>query len=196
MEAKGRCFWLDEKKPDYVKYHDEEWGVPVYDDLKMFEFLTLESAQAGLSWYTILSRREEYRKAFADFDASKVVNFTDEDVDILMNNKGIIRNKLKIKAAISNARIFLDIQQSEGSFSNYLWNYVDGKPIINKFKTPEDFPASSPLSDKISKDLKKRGFKFFGTTICYAHLQASGIINDHSCNCFRRQEIISSYSLD
>lgn len=196
MEAKGRCFWLDEKKPDYVKYHDEEWGVPVYDDLKMFEFLTLESAQAGLSWYTILSRREEYRKAFADFDASKVVNFTDKDIEILMNNKGIIRNKLKIKAAISNARIFLDIQQSEGSFSNYLWNYVDGKPIINKFKTPEDFPASSPLSDKISKDLKKRGFKFFGTTICYAHLQASGIINDHSCNCFRRQEIISSYSLD
>jgi len=196
MEAKGRCFWLDEKKPDYVKYHDEEWGVPVYDDLKMFEFLTLESAQAGLSWYTILSRRDEYRKAFADFDASKVVNFTDKDIEILMNNKGIIRNKLKIKAAISNARIFLDIQQSEGSFSNYLWNYVDGKPIINKFKTPEDFPASSPLSDKISKDLKKRGFKFFGTTICYAHLQASGIINDHSCNCFRRQEIISSYSLD
>lgn len=180
-----RCPWLDETKPDYIKYHDEEWGVPVYDDKKMFEFIILESAQAGLSWYTILKRREGYRKAFADFDVVKVSNFDDKKVEELMLDSSIIRNRAKIKAAIGNAKVFIEIQEEFGSFCNYLWAYVNNKPIKNTIKSIEDYPATTPLSDKISKDLKKRGFKFFGSTICYAHLQACGLVNDHAENCFK-----------
>ncbi|MCO4797747.1 MAG: DNA-3-methyladenine glycosylase I [Colwelliaceae bacterium] len=184
-----RCPWLDTTKADYVRYHDEEWGVPVHDDKKMFEFIILESAQAGLSWYTILKRRNGYKNAFANFDVVKVSNFNDEKIEELMQDSSIIRNKLKIKAAISNAKIFIEIQKEFGSFCNYLWAFVDNKTIINTVKSLDDYPATSPISDTISKDLKKRGFKFFGSTICYAHLQACGLINDHSESCFRKSEV-------
>lgn len=185
-----RCPWLDTSKPDYVKYHDEEWGVPVHDDKKMFEFIILESAQAGLSWYTILKRREGYKKAFANFDVNTVANFNNEKIEELMLDSSIIRNRLKIQAAISNAKIFIEIQKEFGSFCSYIWNYVDNKTIENNIELLEDYPATSPISDAISTDLKKRGFKFFGSTICYAHLQACGIINDHSKYCFRKSEVI------
>ncbi len=182
-----RCPWSG-TDPLYVQYHDEEWGVPVHDDKKMFEFLILESAQAGLSWITILKRREGYRKAFANFEAEKVALFKDEDVERLMQDVGIIRNKAKIVAAINNAKIFLQIQREHGSFCNYIWSYLpNSKPIKNQFKSQKEVPANTPLSDKISKDLKKRGFKFFGTTICYAHLQAVGMVNDHIISCFRHK---------
>lgn len=193
MSEPCRCPWLDQTKPDYVEYHDKEWGVPVYDDTKMFEFLVLESAQAGLSWYTILKRREGYRKAFANFNANKVAKFDQEQVEQLMANPAIIRNRAKINAAINNAQVFLAIQQEFGSFSDYLWSYVDHKPVVNELNTMSDYPATTELSDRISKDLKQRGFKFFGPTICYAHLQACGIINDHIVDCFRRQQIIAAY---
>lgn len=189
----NRCPWLDESKPDYVKYHDEEWGVPVYDDKKMFEFIVLESAQAGLSWYTILKRREGYKKAFADFDVEKVAQYTEQDVERLMGNAEIIRNRAKIKATISNAKSFISVQKEFGSFSDYLWGFVKHTPIVNKLSSLENYPATSEISDEISSDLKKRGFKFFGSTICYAHLQACGLYNDHSENCFRKQEIIEAY---
>ena len=185
-----RCPWLDTSKPDYVKYHDEEWGVPVHDDKKMFEFIILESAQAGLSWYTILKRREGYKKAFANFDVNTVANFNNEKIEELMLDSSIIRNRLKIQAAISNAKIFIEIQKEFGSFCSYIWNYVDNKTIENNIELLEDYPATSPISDAISTDLKKRGFKFFGSTICYAHLQACGLINDHSKYCFRKSEVI------
>ncbi|WP_440876712.1 DNA-3-methyladenine glycosylase I [Thalassotalea sp. PLHSN55] len=185
-ETNCRCPWLDLSKPDYVKYHDEEWGVPVYDDKKMFEFIILESAQAGLSWYTILKRRAGYKEAFANFDVEQVAKFDQDKVEQLMQDTSIIRNRAKINAAINNAKVFIAIQQECGSFSNYLWAYVNNTPIINHFKTLADYPATSDLSDKISKDLKRRGFKFFGSTICYAHLQACGILNDHSESCFRK----------
>ncbi len=188
-KLKCRCPWLDESKEDYVKYHDEEWGVPVYDDKKMFEFIILESAQAGLSWYTILKRRNGYRDAFANFDVNEVVNFNDEKVDELMLDSSIIRNRLKIKAAISNAKIFIEIQKEFGSFCKYIWGFIDHKTIVNNLKTLEDYPATSLISDAISKDLKKKGFKFFGSTICYAYLQACGLINDHSESCFRKREV-------
>lgn len=185
-----RCPWLDTSKPDYVKYHDEEWGVPVHDDKKMFEFIILESAQAGLSWYTILKRREGYKKAFANFDVNTVANFNNEKIEELMLDSSIIRNRLKIQAAISNAKIFIELQKEFGSFCSYIWNYVDNKTIENNIELLEDYPATSPISDAISTDLKKRGFKFFGSTICYAHLQACGLINDHSKYCFRKSEVI------
>lgn len=182
-----RCGWCG-NDPLYVKYHDEEWGKEVTDDNKMFEFLVLESAQAGLSWITILRRREGYRKAFANFNAKKVAKFTEADVERLMQDEGIIRNRLKIKAAISNAKLFLDIQKEFGSFCDYLKNFLPkGKPVVNKWKTLAEIPASTPLSDAISKDMKKRGFKFFGTTICYAHLQAVGYVNDHLVDCHCRK---------
>lgn len=175
-----RCHWPG-KDPMYIKYHDEEWGKEVHDDKKLFEFLVLESAQAGLSWITILRRREGYRKAFADFDVSKVAGFGEDDVERLMNDTGIIRNKLKILAAINNAKLFLDVQREFGSFDKYLYSFMpDGKPIINYY---ERAPASTGISDAISKDMKKRGFKFFGTTICYAHMQATGMVNDHLPDC-------------
>ena len=184
-----RCEWCG-NDPLYVKYHDEEWGCEVTDDDKMFEFLVLESAQAGLSWITILRKRENYRKAFAGFDVRKVVLFTEQDVDRLMQDAGIIRNRLKIKATISNAVHFLEVQKEFGSFCNYLKSFLpDGKPIINRPASLSEIPASTPLSDAISKDMKKRGFKFFGTTICYAHLQAVGYVNDHVTSCFRSGKI-------
>ena len=181
-----RCGWVG-NDPLYIKYHDDEWGTEVTDDKTMFEFLVLESAQAGLSWITILRKREGYKKAFAGFDAEKVAKFTDKDVERLINDEGIVRNKLKVKATISNARLFLDVQKEFGSFCNYMKSFLpDGKPIINHWKTLAEVPASTPLSDAISKDMKKRGFKFFGTTICYAHLQAVGYVNDHLTDCICR----------
>jgi DNA-3-methyladenine glycosylase I len=178
-----RCGWCG-TDPLYVRYHDEEWGREVNDDGKMFEFLVLESAQAGLSWITILRRRENYRLAFAGFDARKVAAFTAEDVERLMQDAGIIRNRRKIEATISNARHFLDIQQEFGSFCHYLKSFLPGgKPVVNRWETLAEIPASTPLSDAISRDMKKRGFKFFGTTICYAHLQATGYVNDHLTGC-------------
>jgi DNA-3-methyladenine glycosylase I len=175
-----RCHWPG-KDELYIKYHDEEWGKETHDDKKLFEFLVLESAQAGLSWITILRRREGYRKAFADFNVEKVALFTDEDVERLLNDAGIIRNRLKVLAAINNTKLFIEVQKEFGSFDKYLYSFMpDGKPIVNQH---EKIPASTPISDAISKDMKKRGFKFFGTTICYAHMQATGMVNDHLPDC-------------
>ena len=195
MNAKPleRCSWVDLDKCDYVAYHDMEWGVPVYDDLVMFEFLTLEAAQAGLSWYTVLKKREHYRKAFAGFDPAKVARFTPERIEILLRNKGLIRNRLKIEAAVGNARAFLEVQQAYDGFCNYIWSFVEGKPRVNILRKRVDFVATSPESDRLSKDLKKRGFKFVGSTIVYAHMQATGLVNDHTVSCFRRREIIAEY---
>jgi DNA-3-methyladenine glycosylase I len=182
----GRCGWCGTDGL-YVKYHDEEWGKPVTDDGKLFEFLVLESAQAGLSWITILRKREGYRKAFCGFDAGKVARMTDDDVERLMHFDGIVRNRLKIKAAITNARLFLAVQEEFGSFRNYTLSFFpDGKPITNHFRSLSEIPVSSPESDAMSRDMKKRGFKFFGSTICYAHLQASGFVNDHLTGCICR----------
>ena len=183
QENNQRCDWST-SDPIYIKYHDKEWGKEVTDDQKMFEFLVLEGAQAGLSWITILKRRDAYRNAFADFNAEKVAKMIEQDVERLMQNSGIIRNRLKIIATITNALHFLEIQKEFGSFCNYLKTFLpNGKPIINHWKTLSEIPASTPLSDAISKDMKKRGFKFFGTTICYAHLQAVGYVNDHLEDC-------------
>lgn len=182
-----RCNWCG-NDPLYVKYHDEEWGVPVHADKKHFEFLVLESAQAGLSWITILRKRENYRKAYDDFDFIKVSQYDDEKVNELIQNPGIIRNRLKILASINNAKMFLKIQEEFGSFDNYIWAFVDNKPLINHWEDISNVPATSDLSDTVSKDLKKRGFKFFGSTTTYAHLQATGIINDHITSCFRYSE--------
>jgi DNA-3-methyladenine glycosylase I len=175
-----RCSWAGTDEL-YIKYHDEEWGKEVHDDKILFEFLVLESAQAGLSWITILRRREGYRKAFADFDVHKVASFTTDDVERLMQDTGIIRNRLKILAAISNAKLFIEVQKEFGSFDKYLYSFMPGgKPVVNHL---DHFIASTPISDAISKDMKKRGFKFFGTTICYAHMQATGMVNDHIDGC-------------
>lgn len=179
-----RCEWCHGSDL-YREYHDTEWGVPCFDDHKLFEFLILESAQAGLSWITILKKRENYRKAFADFDAEKVARFNSRSVERLMADAGIVRNRMKIESAISNAELFLELQASHGSFANYLWGFQDGKPIQNSFTSLSEIPASTPLSDTISKDMKKRGFRFFGTTICYAHMQAVGMVNDHVVSCHR-----------
>ncbi|MDQ7949545.1 MAG: DNA-3-methyladenine glycosylase I [Pedobacter sp.] len=184
-QSTTRCSWCG-SDPLYIKYHDEEWGKPVYDDKILFEFLILEGAQAGLSWITILRRRENYRKAFADFDVHKVAAFTEKDVERLMNDEGIIRNRLKINGAITNAKLFIEIQKEFGSFANYMWGYLPGgKPIVNDFKQG-GIPARTEISDQIAKDMKKRGFKFFGTTICYAHMQATGMVNDHVIGCIAR----------
>ena len=181
-----RCSWCG-NDPLYVKYHDEEWGKSVFDDRILFEFLILESAQAGLSWITILRKRENYRKAFADFDVQKVAAFTIKDIDRLLQDSGIIRNRLKIAAAISNAGLFIDIQNKFGSFSNYIREFLPNKKqIINHWESQTKLPARTDLSDKISGDMKKRGFKFFGTTICYAHMQATGMVNDHLLDCIAR----------
>lgn len=186
MTEVKRCAWCG-TDPLYVKYHDEEWGKPVYDDKVLFEFLLLESAQAGLSWITILRKREGYRAAFADFDVKKVAAFDEADAERLMNDPGIIRNRLKIKAAISNAQLFIKIQEEFGSFSDYIWGFIPGrKPIQNAVKSMSDVPARTEISDAIAKDMKKRGFKFFGTTICYAHMQATGMVNDHMESCIAR----------
>jgi DNA-3-methyladenine glycosylase I len=189
-----RCPWVDLSKPDYVHYHDVEWGVPVTDDSTLFEFITLEAAQAGLSWYTVLKKRDGYRRAFANFDVNKVARFNARSAERLMNDAGIIRNRLKIDAAINNARRFIETQQEFGSFSKYFWGFVDGKPIVNVLRDKADFKATTELSDFVAKDLKKRGFKFLGSTTIYAHLQATGLVNDHTMNCFRRQQILDAYA--
>jgi DNA-3-methyladenine glycosylase I len=186
MITKKRCAWC-EKDDLYRDYHDNEWGKPVYDDDSLFEFLILETFQAGLSWYTILAKRENFRKAFDNFDYKKIVKYDDAKVEELLQNEGIIRNKLKVRATISNAIAFMEVQKEFGSFSKYIWNFVDGKPIDNKPKTLKDVPATTPVSDAISKDLKKRGFKFVGSTVMYAHMQATGMVNDHVEDCFVRR---------
>ena len=175
-----------------VKYHDKEWGVPLHDDRKLFEFIVLDSAQAGLSWKTILYRREGYRKAFGNFDPKKIAKYTKKDVKRLLNDKGIIRNRLKIESTITNAQKFLEIQKEFGSFDKYIWQFVAHKPIRNKFRSLKDIPANSKESDSMSKDLKKRGFRFVGSTICYAFMQASGMVNDHIVQCFRYKELWQS----
>jgi DNA-3-methyladenine glycosylase I len=188
-----RCPWLDTSRPDYVKYHDEEWGVPLYDDNKLFEFLTLESAQAGLSWYTILKKREAYRRAFDHFNIEVVATYSQSKVEELMLNSDIIRNRRKINAAINNAQRFIEIQQEFGTFSDYMWSFVNHKTIVNYYKELSDYPATSTASDTWSKDLKKRGFKFVGSTICYAHMQACGMVNDHSNDCYKKSQIIKQF---
>ena len=185
MQTKTRCAWC-EKDDLYRNYHDTEWGKPVYDDTKLFEFLILETFQAGLSWHTVLSKRENFRKAFVNFDYKKIALFNEEKIQELLLNAGIIRNQLKIRAAVSNAQVFMNVQEEFGSFSNYIWKFTNGKVIDNVPKTLQDVPASTPLSDAISKDLKKRGFKFVGTTVVYAHLQATGMVNDHIESCWTR----------
>ena len=190
--ALQRCPWLDLDKPDYVAYHDREWGVPVHDDRKHFEFLTLESAQAGLSWYTVLRKRTNYRKAFAEFDPVKVARFNAAKIEQMLQDPGLIRNRRKISAAVENARHFLAVQDEFGSFSAYIWRFVDGEPIVNEFRTLADLPATSRSSDALSKDLKKRGFKFIGSTVIYAHMQATGMVNDHVLDCFRRSQILNA----
>ena len=195
FDNKNRCPWVDMTKPEYVAYHDREWGVPVHDDRVIFEFLTLEAAQAGLSWYTVLRKRESYRQAFAGFDPQKVARYGKKQIEALLKNPGIIRNRLKIEAAINNAGKFLQVQSDFGSFDAYIWRFVDGKPIVNRLKTLKDYPASSRESDALSKDLKQRGFKFVGSTIIYAHMQATGMVNDHSETCFRRKPIIAEHVL-
>ena len=183
-----RCKWAG-KDPLYIEYHDKQWGVPVYEDAKIFEFLLLETFQAGLSWITILRRRENFRTAFDNFDFQEIANYSDEKLEDLRKDAGIIRNRLKIKAAKSNALAFMEVQKEFGTFSKYIWSFLDGKPIKNAFKTMSELPANTPLSDKISADLKKRGFKFVGSTIVYAHMQAMGIVNDHTTDCFRYNEV-------
>lgn len=180
-----RCPWSEGVSPAYLAYHDTEWGVPVRDDLRQFEFLVLEGAQAGLSWSTILHRREGYRRAFAGFDPEKVARFSRRKIKSLLQDASIIRNRLKVEAAVSNARAFLEVQARHGSFSAYIWSFVDGKPIINRRRRPSDVPATSPASDALSKDLRRQGFRFVGSTIMYAHMQATGLVNDHLLCCFR-----------
>lgn len=187
MEAKTRCAWC-EKDDLYRKYHDEEWGNAVYDDPTLFEFLILETFQAGLSWYTVLAKRDSFRKAFDQFDYQKIAAYSEEKIQELMANPGIIRNQLKIRAAVSNALAFMKVQEEFGSFSKYIWGFTDGKPIDNNPKTLKEIPATTPLSDTISKDLKKRGFKFVGSTVVYAHMQATGMVNDHIEECFTRNQ--------
>lgn len=185
---KTRCAW-SLGSDIYKKYHDDEWGVPIHDEHKLFEFVILEGAQAGLSWITILKRREGYRQAFANFDPEKVATFDQQKIEELIQFEGIIRNRRKVESAISNAKAFLKIQNEFGSFDRYIWGFVNHKPIVNHFKTLADLPAQTDLSVLISKDLKKRGFNFMGPTIVYAHMQATGMINDHLVSCFRHQEL-------
>lgn len=180
---KKRCEWA--RKEDMIEYHDKEWGVPVHDDRKLFEMLILEGAQAGLSWSTILKRRNTYKKAFDNWDSKKILRYNDKDVKRLLNDPGIIRNRLKILATINNAKRFLEVKKEFGSFDKYIWDFVNNKQIVNKFKKLSEIPAKTPISDEMSKDLKKRGFSFVGSTICYAFMQAVGMTNDHLVYCFR-----------
>ncbi len=189
MDKKIRCAWSG-SDPIYVDYHDLEWGFPARDDRKQFEFLVLESAQAGLSWLTILTRRAGYQRLYAGFDAEQVARFDETRVLTMLQDPGIIRNRKKIESSINNARLFLEISGKHGSFSNYLWGFVDGKQVVNHFTSQSEMPANTLLSDTISKDLKQKGFKFLGSTIIYAHLQATGLVNDHLESCFRHQECI------
>lgn len=185
-----RCAWVNASEPLYERYHDEEWGVPVHDDNALFERICLEGAQAGLSWLTILRKRENYRAAFDGFDPAKVARYDDAKVAELLGNAGIVRNRLKIASAINNAQKFLAVQEAFGSFDRYLWDFVDGKPIQNHWKSLSEIPAETDLSRKLSKDLSKRGFKFVGSTICYAMMQACGLVNDHTVDCFRHAEVM------
>jgi DNA-3-methyladenine glycosylase I len=185
----NRCAWVNPNDPLMVGYHDREWGMPVHDDRKHFEFLVLEGAQAGLSWSTILKRREGYRRAFSDFDPQRVASYPDTKIEELLLDASIIRNRQKIEATVRNARAFLALQQEFGSFDSYCWRFVDGRPIVNRRRTTKDLPATSPESDAFSKDLKKRGFGFVGSTIIYAHMQAVGMVNDHLVDCFRYSEV-------
>lgn len=187
-EVKIRCKWCG-NDPLYIKYHDEEWGVPVHDDQKLFEMLILEGAQAGLSWITVLKKRENYRKAFNNFDVLKVSRYSEKKIAKLLENPGIIRNRLKVNATVTNAKAFLEVQKEFGHFDKYIWQFVNHKPIINKFKLLSKLPSNTEVSDLMSKDLKKRGFKFIGSTICYAFMQATGMVNDHTTDCFRYKKI-------
>lgn len=182
-----RCRWAEGVSDDYARYHDVEWGVPVWDDRKQFEFLVLEGAQAGLSWSTILNKRAGYRRLFAGFDPEKVARFSKRRIEKMLLDPAIVRNRLKVKSAVSNAGAFLDVQAEFGSFCDYIWGFVGGRPIQNRFKADSDVPATSPESDALSADLKKRGFKFVGSTIIYAHMQATGMVNDHVIACFRHK---------
>ena len=186
-EQPCRCGWVDLSKPDYIAYHDDEWGQPVHDDRVLFEFIVLESAQAGLSWYTILRKRDGYRRAFDNFDPNIIAQYDTAKIESLLQDAGIIRNRLKILATIQNARSFLAIQKEYGSFAQYLWSFVGGKTIHQAFEHLSDCPTRTAESDALAKDLKKRGFKFMGTTTCYAYMQAVGLVNDHQKNCFKRQ---------
>jgi DNA-3-methyladenine glycosylase I len=186
--TKIRCAWCG-NDPLYIQYHDTEWGVPVYDDAKLFEFLILETFQAGLSWITVLRKRENFKAAFDNFNYKKIANYNEAKLEELLQNKGIIRNKLKINATVSNANSFMEIQKEFGSFSNYIWSFLNGKPIKNSWKNLNELPATTMLSNEISKDLKKRGFKFVGSTVIYAHMQATGMVNDHVKDCFRYNEV-------
>ena len=193
MEDKIKCNWA-QSGPLQAHYHDVEWGVPVHDDRLLFELLTLEGAQAGLSWITILKKREEYRKVFNNFEAGIIATYDDNKINSLLANPGIVRNKLKVNSVISNAKAFLTVQEGFGSFDEYIWLFVDGRPFHNAFKTAADIPVSTRVSEIMSKDLKKRGFKFVGGTICYAFMQATGMVNDHTTDCFRHAEIKRKYS--
>jgi DNA-3-methyladenine glycosylase I len=184
-----RCEWVNEADPLMVEYHDREWGVPVHDDRKHFEFLVLEAAQAGLSWSTVLKKREGYRRAFSDFDPAKVGRYTEKRIEKLTQDASIIRNRMKIAAAVKNARQFLAVQEEFGSFDAYAWRFVDGQPVVNRRKSLKDIPPTSPQSDAFSKDLKSRGFSFVGSTVIYAHMQAIGMVNDHLITCFRYREV-------
>ena len=186
---KKRCPWAENGDPLYLDYHDNEWGVPVHDDRLMFEFLILEGAQAGLSWITILRKRENYRRAFAGFDPKKVAAFRASRVERLLEDPGIVRNRRKVESAIANAKAFLEIQKEYGNFDAYVWSFVGGKPIRNKWRRPSQIPAITPEAERMSEDLVKRGFRFVGPTICYAHMQAVGMVNDHLVSCFRHSEI-------
>ncbi len=186
--GQSRCPWAEDVSELYARYHDTEWGVPIHDDSKLFEFLLLEGAQAGLSWSTILNKREGYRKAFAGFDPVKIARFSEKKILSLLENPAIVRNRLKVRSAVTNARAFLTLQKEHGSFDEYQWNFVGGKPIQNRWKSMKDIPATSPVSDALSEDLKKRGFKFVGSTIIYAHMQAVGMVNDHLVSCFRHKD--------
>jgi DNA-3-methyladenine glycosylase I len=187
-DGRSRCTWAT--GPWLVPYHDEEWGVPVHDDRTHFEFLVLEGAQAGLSWSTILKRREGYRRVFADFDPKAVARFTPARLESILGDASIIRNRRKVESVVGNARAFLHVQKERGSFDDYLWNFVGGQPTINRWKSIAQVPATTPLSDTVSADLRRRGFRFVGPTICYAHLQAVGLVNDHLTSCFRYQELV------
>ena len=183
-----RCSW-SEGHPLYIEYHDKEWGVPVHDDRKLFEFIILDGAQAGLSWLTVLKKRGNYRKAFDSFDYEKIAKYNKRKINSLLNDAGIIRNRLKVESAVTNSRAFIEVINEYGDFDSYIWRFVDGKTKKNKFKTLKQIPATSPESDVMSKDLKKRGFKFVGSTICYAFMQAAGMVNDHLTDCFRYKEV-------
>lgn len=191
MTAVHRCPWVNPEQPESIAYHDTEWGVPVFDDRRLFEFLILEGAQAGLSWSTVLRKRARYRQVYLDFDPQRVAGFGPEQIESLLADPGIIRNRRKIEASLGNARAFLEIQREFGSFADYLWRFVDNRPKVSRLRSLADYPTRSPEADLLSEDLKRRGCRFVGPTICYAYMQAVGLVNDHSLDCFRRTELLS-----